>query len=93
MVEMMRLRVVVNTNNTRLAVVLYGRENPVVVESSLEPEAGPSQFPQMEEGNPHCLVLIEDLGSESKSEEDKIFDEDREAVDTVITSKASSPVL
>jgi hypothetical protein len=53
-VEMMRLRAVVNTNNTRLVAVLHGRENPVVVESSPEPEAGPSQFPQMEEG---CYVF------------------------------------
>jgi hypothetical protein len=42
MVEMMWLRVVVNTNNTRLVVVLHGRENPVVVEDTLELEVGPS---------------------------------------------------
>jgi hypothetical protein len=41
MVEMMRLRAVVNTNNTRLASVMHGRDNPMLVESLLEPEAGP----------------------------------------------------
>jgi hypothetical protein len=61
-VKMMRLRAVVNTNNTRLAVVLHGRENLVVVESLPELEAGPSWFPQMGEGDPHCLIPIEELG-------------------------------
>jgi hypothetical protein len=90
--EMMRLRVVVNTNNIRLAVVLHGRENPVLVESSPELEAGPSRFPQVEEGNPHHLVPIEELGSGEESGEDEIFDEDREEVESM-TSRASSPVL
>jgi hypothetical protein len=92
-VEMVRLRVVVNTNNTRLAAVLHGRENPVLVESLPEPEAGPSQFPQVEDGNPHHLIPIEDFGSASESGEDEIFNEDREVVETAITSWASSPVL
>jgi hypothetical protein len=91
-VEMVRLRAVTNTNNTRLAAVLHGRENPVLVESSPEPEAGPSWFPQMEEGNPHRLVPIKDLGSASESGEDEIFDEDRKEVESV-TSRVSSPVL
>jgi hypothetical protein len=91
-VEMMRLRAVTNTNNVRLAVVLHGRENLVLVEELLEPEAGPSWFPQMEEGDPHCLVLIEELGSGSESGEDDIFDKDREEAE-LMTSQVSSPVL
>jgi hypothetical protein len=82
-VEMVRLRAVTNTNNTRLVAVLHGRENPVLVESSPEPEAGPSRFPQVEVDNPHHLVLIEDLGSASESGEDEIFDEDREEVESM----------
>jgi hypothetical protein len=92
MVEMMRLRAVMNTNNIRLAAVLHGRENPVLVELSPEPEAGPSWFPQVEEGNPHRLVPIEDLGSASESEEDEVFDEDRVEV-KLMMSRVSSPVL
>jgi hypothetical protein len=92
MVEMVRLRVVTNTNNTRLAAVLHGRDNPVLVELSLEPEAGPSRFPQMEEGDPHRLVPIKDLGSALESEEDDVFDKDREEVESM-TSWVSSPVL
>jgi hypothetical protein len=91
-VEMVRLRVVTNTNNTQLASLLHGRDNLVLVESSPEPEAGPSRFPQVEEGNPHRLVPIEDLGSASESEEDVVFDEDRVAVESM-TSRQSSPVL
>jgi hypothetical protein len=91
-VEMVRLRAVTNTNNTRLATVLHGRENLVLVESLPEPEAGPSRFPQVEEGNPHCLVPIEDLGSVSESGEEEIFDEDREEVELMM-SQVSSPVL
>jgi hypothetical protein len=91
-VEMVRLRAVTNTNNMRLAAVLHGRENPVLVESSPELEAGPSQFPQMGEEDPHRLVPIEDLGSALESGEDDVFDEDREVVESM-TSWASSPVL
>jgi hypothetical protein len=94
-VEMVRLRVVVNTNNTRLAVVLHGRENLVLVESLPEPEVGPSWFPQTEDGNPHRLIPIEDLygSSGSESGEVEVFDEDREVEETTIMSRASSPVL
>jgi hypothetical protein len=81
--EMVKLRVVTNTNNTRLVAVLHGRENPVLVESLLELEAGLSRFPQVEEGNPHCLVLIEELGSGLESGEDEIFDEDREEMESM----------
>jgi hypothetical protein len=91
-VEMVRLRAVTNTNNTRLAAVLHGRDNPVLVESSPELEAGPSRFPQTEEGNPHRLVPIEDLGSASESREEEIFNEDREER-VSMTSRQSSPVL
>ena len=91
-VEMVRLRAVTNTNNMRLAAVLHGRNNPVLVESSPEPEAGPSWFPQMEEGNPHRLVPVEDLGSASESGEDEVFDEDRVEVESM-TSRQSSPIL
>jgi hypothetical protein len=91
-VEMVRLRVVTNTNNTWLAVVLHGRDNPVLVGSLPELEAGPSQFPQLEEGDPHRLVPIEDLGSASESGEDEVFDEDREEVESMM-SWVSSPVL
>ena len=91
-VEMMRLRAVTNTNNTRLAAMLHGRENPVLVESLPELEAGPSRFPQVGEDDPHCLVPIEDLGSVSGSGEDEIFDEDREEMESM-TSRVSSPVL
>jgi hypothetical protein len=91
-VEMVRLRAVTNTNNTRLAAVLHGRDNPVLVELSPEPEAGPSWFPQVEEGNPHRLVPIEDLGSASESGEDEVFDEDRVEVKSM-TSRVLSPVL
>jgi hypothetical protein len=91
-VEMVRLRAVTNTNNTRLVAVLHGRDNLVLVESSPEPEAGPSRFPQLGEDNPHRLVPIEDLGSVSESEEDEIFDEDRVERESM-TSRQSSPVL
>jgi hypothetical protein len=91
-VEMVRLRAVTNTNNTRLASIIHGRNNPVLVESSPEPEAGPSRFPQVEEGNPHHLVPIEDLGSASESEEDRVFDEDRVEAESM-TSQVLSPVL
>jgi hypothetical protein len=87
-VEMVRLRAVTNTNNTRLAALLHGRDNPVLVESSPEP----SQLPQLAADHPHRLVPIEDLGSPSDSEEEEIFDEDeRERVS--MTSRQSSPVL
>jgi hypothetical protein len=66
-VEMVRLRAVTNTNNMRLVAVLHGRENPVLVESLLEPEPGPSQFPQVGEDNSHRLVPIKDFGSKSES--------------------------
>jgi hypothetical protein len=90
-VEMVCLRAVTNTNNTRLASLLHGRDNPVLVESSPEPEAGPLRFPQLAEDHPHRLVPIEDLGSSSESEEE-IFDEDeRDRVS--MTSRQSSPVL
>jgi hypothetical protein len=92
MVEMVRLRAVTNTNNTRLASIIHGRNNPVLVDDLSEPEAGPSQFPQLEEGNPHRLAPIEDLGSTSESGEDEVFDEDREEVESM-TSRVSSPVL
>jgi hypothetical protein len=91
-VEMVRLRAVTNTNNTRLAAMLHGRDNPVLVESSPEPEAGPSRFPQMEEGHPHRLIPVEDLGSALESGEEEIFDEDREER-VSMTSRQSSPVL
>jgi hypothetical protein len=91
-VEMVRLRAVVNTNNTRLASIIHGRDNLVLVGSLLELEAGPSRFPQMEEGDPHRLVPIEDLGSALESGEDEVFDEDREEMDSM-TSRVSSPVL
>jgi hypothetical protein len=92
MVEMVRLRAVTSTNNMRLVAVLHRRENPVLVGSSLEPEAGPSWLPQLEEGNPHHLVPIKDLGSASESGEEEVFDKDREAVESM-TSRVSSPVL
>jgi hypothetical protein len=91
-VEMVRLRAVTNTNNTRLAAVLHGRDNPVLVELLPEPEVGPSRFPQMGEDDPHRLVPIEDLGSASESGEDEVFDKDREEVESM-TSRISSPVL
>jgi hypothetical protein len=91
-VEMVQLRAVTNTSNTRLAAVLHGRDNPVLVESSPEPEVGPSWFPQLEEDNPHRLIPVEDFGSASESEEDEIFNEDRgERVS--MTSRQSSPIL
>jgi hypothetical protein len=91
-VEMVRLRAVTNTNNTRLAAMLHGRENPVLVESSPESEAEPSRFPQLAEDHPHRLVPIGDFGSPSDSGEEEIFDEDeRERVS--MTSRQSSPVL
>jgi hypothetical protein len=91
-VEMVRLRAVTSTNNTRLAAVLHGRDNPVLVESSLELEAGPSLFAQREDEDPHRLIPIEDFGSASESGGDEIFDEDREER-VSMTSRQSSPVL
>jgi hypothetical protein len=91
-VEMVRLRAVTNTNNMRLAAMLHGWDNPVLVESSSEPEAGPSRFPQLAEDDPHRLVPIEEFGSLSDSGEEEIFDEDeRDRVS--MTSRQSSPVL
>jgi hypothetical protein len=51
LVELMRLRAVVNTNNIRLVGILHGRENPIIVDDS--PEPGPLRLPQLPEGYPH----------------------------------------
>jgi hypothetical protein len=91
LVELMRLRVVVNTNNVRLAAVLHGRENLVVVEDS--PEPGPLRLPQLSEGHPHQLVPIEDLVESRLLRLLSVFDEDMEVIETVVTSWEGSVEL
>jgi hypothetical protein len=78
----------------RVAGFIYDWQNPIVVKDS--PELGPSRLPQLEEGHPHRLVLIEDLvGSLDREllELQSVFNEDAKVQETAVTSREASPEL
>jgi uncharacterized protein YhaN len=92
--ESQRLMRRVSELNQQLARFIHGQGNPIVVEDSPEPD--PLRLPQLPEGHPHHLVPIEDLaGSLDREslESQSIFDEDREVVETMVTSWEVSPEL
>jgi hypothetical protein len=93
-VELIRLRNMVNTSMTRLAVYEHGRGNQILVKDL--PEPGLSRRSLLPEGHPHQLVPIEDLVGLLDGESlelQSVFDEDREVEETAVTSRESSPVL
>jgi hypothetical protein len=92
--ELQRLIWRVSKLSQRVARFVHNRGNPIVVEDF--PEPGPSRLPQLLEGHPHWLVPIEDLVGSLDGESlelQSVFDEDREVVETAVTSREVSPEL